>query len=65
MKNEELKIGDKVWVKIPGETHEGGGAAGWVVGFTAKRVKIQTDWRAYDNIGNYKRENVWKRERDI
>tara|TARA_R110000765_G_scaffold401584_1_gene496982 strand:+ start:81 stop:239 length:159 start_codon:yes stop_codon:yes gene_type:complete len=48
----EYKVGQEVWVKIPHE--EDGYHAGTVVGFTAKRIKANTD----RGIGYYKPEHV-------
>jgi len=57
MNNQEIKIGDPVWVNLP----DGGGYAGEVVGFTPKRIKVKTV-KLTEVIGNYKPENVTKGE---
>lgn len=46
MKN-ELKIGDKVWVKCAGSDVWGDGV---VVGFTAKRIKVINYGRVNDEV---------------
>ena len=45
--NNELKIGDKVWVKCAGSDIWGDGV---VVGFTAKRIKVINYGRADDEV---------------
>jgi len=57
MTNQALKVGDKVWVKLPDGS---AGGAGEIVGFTPKRIKVKNEFRDCE-IGNYKPKNVWKR----
>ena len=66
MKNQEFKIGEKVWINIasfmPKSTLADDGTFqvwGTIIGFTPKRIIADCDSRG---IGYYKPQNIRKRE---
>ena len=61
MTNQEYKIGEKVWVYLADADIWGSGE---VVGYTAKRIKVNVTCRMVDYIGNFKSTSVKQRNEE-
>lgn len=62
MKNNKLKVGDKVWCKMP-MIDDTFAIAGVILAITPKRIKCDT--LGGRGIGLYHPKNVYKREREV
>mgnify|MGYP003135623241 FL=1 len=62
MEKESLKVGDKVWCKMP-MIDDTMAIAGVIIAITRKRIKCDTF--GYRPIGFYHPKNVYKREREV
>jgi len=59
MTNQDYKIGEEVWVYLADADIWGSGV---VVGYTAKRIKVNVTCRVTDYVGNFKETSVKKKD---
>lgn len=59
MQNTEFKVGENVWVYLADADIWG---SGQVVGFTAKRIKVNVTCRMTEYVGNFKNTSVKKKQ---